>query len=105
MTRNVKLPDPAAGLFNAIRDALDRHLTPITPGRSGWTLTGGTALAAVWQHRESTDIDIVVHPKTEIRRLAKTRDSAFWNAMREAGATDMELEGTRQSCSRTERSK
>ena len=67
------LPEPAAELLKRTHRILDEFLTPLTPGRTGWTLTGGTVLAARWKHRESTDLDLVVHPRTEIARLAKAQ--------------------------------
>ena len=51
-------------------------------------------LAARWKHRESTDLDIVVHPRTEIARLAKAHNPEFWSAMQAAGAKTIDLEGT-----------
>ena len=85
------LPEPAAGLFRKTRSILDRHLTRITPGYSGYALGGGTILAARWGHRRSTDIDVFINPKTSLARLSKTRSPEFWNAMYEAGATRIEL--------------
>ena len=94
MTKPTTLPEPAAELLKRTHRILDEFLTPVTPGRTGWTLTGGTVLAARWGHRESTDLDLVVHPRTEIARLAKARNPAFWTAMEAAGATKIDLEGT-----------
>ena len=51
-------------------------------------------LAARWKHRESTDLNLVVHPRTEIARLAKARNPQFWSAMEAAGATKIDLDGT-----------
>ena len=51
-------------------------------------------LAARWKHRESTDLDVVVHPRTEIARLAKAHNPEFWSAMQAAGAKTIDLEGT-----------
>ena len=94
MTAPTTLPEPAAELLRRTRHILDEFLTPVTPGRTGWTLTGGTVLAARWKHRESTDLDLVVHPRTEIARLAKARNPQFWSAMEAAGATKIDLDGT-----------
>ncbi len=89
-----ELPEPAARLLQRTHRILDKFLTPVTPGRTGWILTRGTALAARWKHRESTDLDLVVHRRTEIARLAKTRNPAFWSEMEAAGATRIDLDGT-----------
>ena len=93
MTR-LRLPEPAADLLAKTHHILDAFLTPVTPGRSGWALTGGTVLGARWRHRESSDLDLVVHPETEIARLAKKHNPDFWRAMETAGATGIEFEGT-----------
>ncbi len=93
MTR-LRLPEPAADLLAKTHHILDAFLTPVTPGRSGWALTGGTVLGARWRHRESSDLDLVVHPETEIARLAKKHNPDFWRAMETAGATGIELGGT-----------
>lgn len=85
------LPEPARSLFRKTRPILDRHVTRITPGRTGFALGGGTLLAARWNHRRSTDLDIFIHPDTELALLSKSRDPAFWKAMYDAGATDIEL--------------
>lgn len=89
-----ELPEPAAQLLQRTHRILDKFLTPVTPGRTGWILTGGTVLAARWKHRESADLDLVVHRRTEIARLAKTRNPAFWSEMEAAGATKIDLDGT-----------
>lgn len=63
------LPEPARTLFSRARAILDTYITPRTPDRSGWKIGGGTILAARWRHRESRDIDLLVHPRTETRFL------------------------------------
>ena len=94
MRTPIKLPATAAELLERTHRILDEFLTPVTPGRGGWTLTGGTVLAARWDHRESTDLDLVVHPRTEVARLSKARNTRFWTAMQAAGATKIDLDGT-----------
>ena len=66
---DLTLPEPARTLLNRTRGILDTYVTPRTPDRSGWTIGGGTILAARWRHRESRDIDLLVHPRTETRFL------------------------------------
>lgn len=85
------LPEPARSLFRSTRPILDRHVTRITPGRTGFALGGGTLLAARWNHRKSTDLDVFIHPDTELALLSQSRDPEFWKAMHDAGATDIEL--------------
>ena len=59
-TRILQLPPPAAELFETVYGALHEFIAPITPGNIPGRLGGGTALAAQWRHRRSTDIDITV---------------------------------------------
>ena len=66
---SLTLPEPARTLFSRTRAILDAYITPHTPDRSGWKIGGGTILAARWRHRESQDIDLLVHPRTETRSL------------------------------------
>lgn len=66
---DLTLPEPARTLLSRTRGILDTYVTPRTPDRSGWTIGGGTILAARWRHRESRDIDLLVHPRTETRFL------------------------------------
>lgn len=85
------LPEPARSLFRSTRSVLDRHVARITPGRTGFALGGGTLLAARWNHRRSTDLDVFIHPDTELALLSRSRNPEFWKAMYDAGATDIEL--------------
>ena len=66
---DLTLPEPARTLLSRTRGILDTYVTPRTPDRSGWTIGGGTILAARWRHRESRDIDLLIHPRTETRFL------------------------------------
>ena len=66
---SLTLPEPARTIFSRTRAILDAYITPHTPDRSGWKIGGGTILAARWRHRESQDIDLLVHPRTETRFL------------------------------------
>ena len=66
---DLTLPEPARTLLGRTRAILDAYVTPCTPDRSGWRIGGGTILAARWRHRESHDIDLLVHPQTETRFL------------------------------------
>ena len=66
---SLTLPEPARTIFSRTRPLLDAYITPHTPDRSGWKIGGGTILAARWRHRESQDIDLLVHPRTETRFL------------------------------------
>lgn len=52
------LPTGPAELLEAVRKPLGHHLG----GELEMRLGGGTALAARWRHRYSTDVDLFVHP-------------------------------------------
>ena len=47
------LPDGPDRIFELAEPVLSRHFDP-----SSYALGGGTALAAVWRHRHSTDVDL-----------------------------------------------
>ena len=66
-TEDLTLPEPARTLLSRTRAILDRLRHAANAGRSGWIIGGGTILAARWRHRESRDIDLLVHPRTETR--------------------------------------
>ncbi len=48
-----KLPEGPDRIFELAEPVLSRHFDP-----SSYDLGGGTALAAVWRHRHSTDVDL-----------------------------------------------
>ena len=61
--KRIELPEPAAKLW--------KHATTLVEGvlqecktleHDRWYLGGGTALAAEWHHRESSDVDILIAP-------------------------------------------
>ena len=80
------LPDPAAGVWRHSSRELLRQLKSRIPDFDGWKLSGGTILAAQWQHRDSTDIDLKVPPKTGLARLDPRYDPGFDEAMERLGA-------------------
>lgn len=73
--------EPAAELLARSCRVLDEYLTPQTPDGEGWSIGGGTALAARWKHRWSKDLDIVVPIGTETARLSEEESPGYWNAM------------------------
>ena len=93
MTR-LKFPEPAADLLQKGHKILNRHVTPHTPGKSGWAIGGGSALAARWQHRWSKDLDVFVRTDTEFARLTESQNPELWREMRAAGAHAIKNEGT-----------
>lgn len=67
--KTLTLPEPAAGLWKASRDVLSE----LMPEERSWErhLGGGTILAARWNHRESTDIDVVTRSVFSLEGLAE----------------------------------
>lgn len=88
------LPEPAAELLRRTHRVFDAHLTPHTPEGSGWAIGGGTILSARWRHRASRDLDLHLHPRTELARLTRTHNPGLWRAMKAAGAKRIRIEGT-----------
>ena len=94
MSHQLHLPEPAATLLVKTHAILDEHVTPHTPGGEGWKLGGGTVLAARWQHRDSFDLDIQIHPETERAHLERKANPELWRKMHAAGATRIDMETT-----------
>ena len=79
----MRLPVPADRLFAKIGKILEEHLEP------GWSLGGGTALAARWgMHRFSTDIDVKTAGDGALAALA---EGSLGEALREAGGLTVTL--------------
>ena len=85
------LPEPAATILARTHHILDREVTPHTPGGDGWKIGDGTILAARWAHRQSEDIDLLVHPNTE-SHLEHRINRELSARMREVGATYLDFE-------------
>ena len=94
MSCRLHLPEPAAALLVKTHAILDQHVTPHTPGGEGWKLGGGTVLAARWQHRDSFDLDIQIHPETDRAHLERKANPELWRKMHAAGATHIDMEAT-----------
>ena len=86
MGRIEKLPEPAATTWRRLRHGLKRAIQSRIPEFAGWKLSGGTILAAQWGHRESTDIDLRIPPKSGLRRLEPRYDPGFNREMAALGA-------------------
>ena len=67
-TREVVLPEDARRLFVLAHAALSETLSD-----DEYSLGGGIALAARWQHRDSTDIDLFMSPETYFRLVDDPR--------------------------------
>ena len=87
------LPRPARWLLRRTRDILDTHVTPETPDAYGWTIGGGTILAARWEHRQSEDMDLLIPPDTRTLALAPDANPDFHDSLTKAGAKKIEIGG------------
>ena len=87
--RALHLPHPAAELFETVYPALHDFIRPVTPGNVVGRLGGGTALAAQWGHRRSTDIDITVPEGTGLNAYEPGRDHSLVRRMEQLGAVRM----------------
>ena len=63
------LPLPARGIWLRVRSLLEPALEHLGPEAGPWKIGGGTVLAARWNHRESTDLDLTVNAGTAIPAL------------------------------------
>ncbi|MYN65368.1 MAG: hypothetical protein F4X11_10115 [Acidobacteria bacterium] len=84
---DLTLPEPARTLLSRTRGILDTYVTPRTPDRSGCIIGGGTILSARWRHRESRDIDLLVHPRTETRFLQPAAAPELHRRLEATGAS------------------
>ena len=85
------LPPPARDLFRQVYGALDELIRPVSPAGTSGRLGGATTLAARWQHRRSTDIDITVPIGTGLGRYDPNRDPRLVERMVDLGATHVEV--------------
>ncbi len=89
---SLTLPEPARGLFRTVRATLAELLPTVIDGDRGWWLGGGTVLAAQWQHRSSTDLDIFLPTEASLAPFDPRRAPHFQDAMVRLGATRMEVQ-------------
>ena len=100
-TEILHLPEPGRSLLHKTYPILVRRLGEI-PGPVGWTVGGGTILAARWRHRASKDLDINVNPYPDwefVSRLTndpELRDEVM-TEMARVGATEGALVKNRQA--------
>ena len=86
------LNEPARSLFAQTVSLLEKWLPPILPPGTSWRIGGGTVLAAQWQHRLSTDIDIFLPGRAGIAALSPQWDPQFVQEMEALGATRAEVQ-------------
>lgn len=81
------LPPGPAELFEAVRDTLVEYLG----GEHHMRLGGGTALAARWAHRHSTDVDLFI-VAADYQRLFDRRESFQHDAEHRLAASAVAIE-------------
>ena len=84
--RRVELPEVAKKCWPKaleLVDALKRECTTLE--HQDWYLGGGTALAADWKHRTSTDIDILIAPGLSISALGPDANARIDQLIRRQG--------------------
>ena len=80
----LRLPEPARGLWLRTRDAIRTSLAEI--GVSEYAIGGGTILAARWQHhRASDDVDLTLPPNARLDRLDDQQACGFRRRMEQLG--------------------
>ena len=89
----LRLPEPARGLWLRTRDAIRQSLAEI--GVSEYAIGGGTILAARWKHhRASDDIDLTLPASARLDRLDDRQTCGFRMRMeRLGGECDPETHG------------
>ncbi len=92
MTSPLILPEPAGRLYQSTREVLEELLPTVIDDERGWWLGGGTVLAAQWQHRLSTDLDIFLPASTSLAPFDPRWAPDFRDAMARLGATRMEIQ-------------
>ena len=85
----IDLTEPARSLFAQTGPLLEEWLPRILPPNTSWCMGGGTILAAQWQHRVSTDIDIFLPARAGVAALSPAWDGRFVDEMAALGATHL----------------
>ena len=88
----IDLTEPARSLFAQTGPLLEEWLPRILPPNTSWCMGGGTILAAQWQHRVSTDIDIFLPARTGVAALSPAWDGRFVDEMAALGATHVAVQ-------------
>ena len=79
------LPLPARGIWLRVRSLLEPALERLGPEAGPWKIGGGTVLAARWNHRESTDLDLTVNAGAAIPALFSGHTDDFEAEIRQRG--------------------
>lgn len=90
------LPEPARGLWKRVAEPLRAEMNTLDRFEP-WRIGGGTILAARWDHRDSTDIDLKVAHNAGLVLLRSTYGGTFEKTMERLGATRIEYRGQQLS--------
>ena len=78
-------PEPVGAMWAKMRAGVDEAIRKRISDFGGWRLSGGTILAAQWHHRDSTDVDLKVAPKTGLVAPDPRYDAGFDREMMALG--------------------
>ncbi len=74
---SIELPTPADQLWSDTYTPLREAIARLPAEDRSWAIGGGTVLAARWDHRRSTDIDVTLNERTNPGALLD--DDVFWS--------------------------
>lgn len=80
------LPEPARSLWKRVAASLRAEMNTLDRFEP-WRMGGGTILAARWDHRDSTDIDLKVAHNAGLVLLRSAYGGTFERTMECLGAT------------------
>lgn len=80
------LPEPARSLWRRVAAPLRAEMNTLDRFEP-WKIGGGTTLAARWNHRKSTDIDLKVAPNAGLILLRSKYGGTLEKTMEQLGAT------------------
>jgi hypothetical protein len=88
--KELLLPPHARVLWRHVRPDLPQVLHDLLREKRRWTIGDGTVLAAQWNHRTSTDIDLKIERDAILGSLHPKRNPKITAWARDAGATRIE---------------
>lgn len=82
------LPAPARGLWAQTAAELHRLLKRLPTRAEGYGIGGGTVLAARWNHRKSTDIDLTVPEGCGLNIMTRKHSAVIRDRMKRLGSEE-----------------
>lgn len=82
------LPAPARGLWAQTAAELHRLLKHLPTRAEGYGIGGGTVLAARWNHRKSTDIDLTVPEGCGLNIMTRKHSAVIRDRMKRLGSEE-----------------